>query len=369
MKRLALGIVVFFAAQISFANLEFHLRLLERGMASYAAGDHTRAVRELHLAAFGFLEALPQYETAQVYLALSHQALGNTDDARKAIANLLRAEQVRPTYRALQLNPAVKSSFEQVFSRLVPETRLPGDAGAVAQQPGSPGVSRPPEPSPQSPPPAPGATTGSATSPKPDDLEELEALLQKEPDSIPVLLALAEAHLRRGNGDRATAHALRVLEREPGNATAHIYLGRISAGEGRWNEAAEHFITAQSLLPLSDEDQASLFVCYVNAGKFPSALQLEGQLPATAGERKDVSDARQRLREQHDYSQHSASGPAPPSVPAKNPPRTPVPQIRSSHPLSADEIFAMIREARDLSGEERCDQAIAIYSRILENQT
>src|SRR5436190_11978306 len=52
------------------APAEFYLNLLRRGVAHVDTGLNDAAARELRIAAFGLVDSLPQFETAQVYLTV-----------------------------------------------------------------------------------------------------------------------------------------------------------------------------------------------------------------------------------------------------------------------------------------------------------
>src|SRR5437588_8253085 len=48
---------------------EFYDGVYRRGVAAFDAGDYATALGKLRIAAFGFVEDLPRFETAQVYIA------------------------------------------------------------------------------------------------------------------------------------------------------------------------------------------------------------------------------------------------------------------------------------------------------------
>ena len=113
---------------------------LERGLASFRAGNHQSAVEDLQTAAQGYLtpeqmrtyvdsgrlETLPRLETALIYLAMAQSHLGRTDDARNTILRLMTAERIEPTYSALQLESDARE-FETMAASLVPSAQLPSN--------------------------------------------------------------------------------------------------------------------------------------------------------------------------------------------------------------------------------------------------
>jgi hypothetical protein len=111
------------AATMSAATpSEFYLGLLRRGTASYEANRHADAVKQLRIAAFGLVEAIDQYQLAQVYLTLTYDKLSDPDRAREAAHRVFVAERVERKYAALPLAPAVRTSFEAVAGRLLSAT-------------------------------------------------------------------------------------------------------------------------------------------------------------------------------------------------------------------------------------------------------
>jgi hypothetical protein len=101
---------------------EFYLGLLRRGTASYEANRHADAVKQLRIAAFGLVEAIDQYQLAQVYLTLTYDKLSDPDRAREAAHRVFVAERVERKYAALPLTPAVRTSFEAIAGRLLSAT-------------------------------------------------------------------------------------------------------------------------------------------------------------------------------------------------------------------------------------------------------
>jgi hypothetical protein len=101
---------------------EFYLGLLRRGTASYEASRFTDAVKQLRIAAFGLVEAVDQYQIAQVYLTLTYEKLGASDRAREAAHRVVLAERVQRKYSALPLPAAVRTAFEAAAGRLLSAT-------------------------------------------------------------------------------------------------------------------------------------------------------------------------------------------------------------------------------------------------------
>lgn len=147
-------------------------KLLDRGIASYRAGQFENAASDLKAATQAFLSQenmesyvssgtfanLDKLETALVYLTVAQTKLGRKDEARESILRLLSAERIAPTYARLPL-PAELAEFEAIAVQLVPSSSIPSNFQLAGKTP--PREVPPPvqvavaQPPPQSTPPAP----------------------------------------------------------------------------------------------------------------------------------------------------------------------------------------------------------------------
>lgn len=137
---------------------EFYTSLLRRGIASHDAGRFPEASRQLRIAAFGLVEAVDQYEIAQVYLALTYDKLQEHDRAREAARRVAAAEKVERKYSALSIPSGVRSSFDTIANRLL----APGDLGILR---GTAPVPPPPAATPATTIPSRTTTTAQTTTP------------------------------------------------------------------------------------------------------------------------------------------------------------------------------------------------------------
>src|SRR5688572_26345962 len=80
---------------------EFYMNLLRRGVASYEATRYPDAAKQLRIAAFGLIEAIEQYQLAQMYLTLTYDKMGLSDRAREAAHRVTVAERVERRYAAI----------------------------------------------------------------------------------------------------------------------------------------------------------------------------------------------------------------------------------------------------------------------------
>lgn len=110
---------------------EFYLSLLRRGVADVESGQYQRALRTLRIAAFGMVDYVEPYQTAQVYLAVASERLGMETAAGEAARRVLMAQRVEPRYLLLQLTPAVRTSFEAIARKSLG----PGDLAMLLSTP------------------------------------------------------------------------------------------------------------------------------------------------------------------------------------------------------------------------------------------
>ena len=150
------------ASAFAAAGEEFYDRLYSRGMAQFNEGNYAGAYSALRLAAFGLLEDVKRFETAQVYMTVASMRLKREADARAAAQRVVAAERMEHRYAALSLPDAVRTEFDDAA-----RTLLTADQLAILRGGGAVAAARPqPQPQPQPPPPAPAPVTP-APQPKP----------------------------------------------------------------------------------------------------------------------------------------------------------------------------------------------------------
>jgi hypothetical protein len=103
----------------------FYVDLLQRGIVDTRSGEYARAAEELRIAAFGLIDDVPRYQTAQVYLAVANSKLGRESAARAAAEKAASAERMAPSYQRLALDPAVRTQFDALLPKMV------ADAGVM----------------------------------------------------------------------------------------------------------------------------------------------------------------------------------------------------------------------------------------------
>jgi len=128
------------AAALAADGSEFYENLYRRGVAHFNEGNYDAAQRELRIAAFGFIESIPRFETTTAYLVAAARRTKADDEARLSLQKLLNAEKVTRTYASLPLPADVRATVDEAARALLPRDqsamlRAGGSAGVVAPQP------------------------------------------------------------------------------------------------------------------------------------------------------------------------------------------------------------------------------------------
>src|SRR4051794_333227 len=98
---------------------EFYDRLFNRGMAQFNEGNYANAYGSLRVAAFGLLEDVRRFETAQIYMTVAGARLRRDGDARMAAQRVVAAERLERRYASLSLPDAVRKEFDDAARRLL----------------------------------------------------------------------------------------------------------------------------------------------------------------------------------------------------------------------------------------------------------
>jgi tetratricopeptide (TPR) repeat protein len=141
-KRIAaIAVVAMMTAAAAPAASDFYAGLLGRGIASFNAGNYAAAVPALRLAAFGLLDSIDQFETAEAYLALAQQRLGQDSQAQLALQQIVEAEKLEHHFARLELPADVRNALHDAAGRL-----LTADEHAVLYGANAKKVAEPPKP-------------------------------------------------------------------------------------------------------------------------------------------------------------------------------------------------------------------------------
>ena len=118
-KLAVLWLLLIPVAGFAASGDEFYQRLYQRGMAHFAAGDYAHAFLELRNAAFGFVEHVDQFETAQSYAIIAAHRLGHDNDARDSLLRIVSAEKIQPHFRSVTLPDDVRAEVDTVAASLL----------------------------------------------------------------------------------------------------------------------------------------------------------------------------------------------------------------------------------------------------------
>ena len=98
---------------------DFYMSLLHRGIGHVDAGQYETGEKELRIAAFGLVDAIPEFETAQVYLAIAGDKLHSEADSRRALQRVIVADRVQRRFGSLDLPAKVRADFDQIAQKLL----------------------------------------------------------------------------------------------------------------------------------------------------------------------------------------------------------------------------------------------------------
>ncbi len=118
-KLVVLWLLLIPVALFAASGDEFYQRLYQRGMAHFAAGDYAHAFAELRNAAFGFVEQVDQFESAQAYAIIAAHRLGRDSDARDSLLRIVSAEKIQQHFRSVALPDALRAEVNTVAAALL----------------------------------------------------------------------------------------------------------------------------------------------------------------------------------------------------------------------------------------------------------
>jgi tetratricopeptide (TPR) repeat protein len=321
------------AAVPVFAQTFYETRF-QNGVADFSRGAYARAADELRVAAFGRVDDIPSYVTAEVYLAVTNDRLEHTEDARTSALKVVQAEKITPSYAALKLPADVRAAFEQLLPTLLTHDQLanvPVFARLASQAPSvQSGAPRP--------------TRQTATVPTPTKQPNVATTVRKNDDKVdtkPPQPALDYGRLALESvaaGDEAAArrYADLAFAADDTNANAHTALAQIGRAHNSWNEVAEHYAVVRTRRRLTDDETAAYLVALVRTGRVADAMGVRATASNAVLARPEVRDALQSIEPkpapQPVAPQPIATAPVP--APAPQPP-APVPSRVTPAPVPA----------------------------------
>jgi hypothetical protein len=286
-----MALLVVLASIPAFAQSFYEARF-QSGVVDFNRAAYARAADELRIAAFGRVDDIPAYETAEIYLTVTNDKLDRVEDSRLAALKVVQAEQIKPSYTALALPPDVRTAFEHLLPVLLTREQLanvPAFARFADQAPsvpaGTPTPSRRPLP----------------TVPTPTKKPNVAVTVKKNDDNAqtpqPALDYGRLALERVAAGDEAGArrYADLAFAADDTNPNAHAALAQIGHAHGAWNEVAEHYAVVRTRRRLTDDESAAYLIALVNIGRVADATGVRHSLPAAVLDRPDVREALQTI--------------------------------------------------------------------------
>jgi len=271
----------------------FYEARFQSGIVDFNRGAYARAVDELRVAAFGRVDDIPSYITAEVYLAVTNDRLEHAEDARTAALKVLQAEKITPSYAALKLPPDVRASFEQLLPAVLTRDQLASVPAFARLAPQAPAV--------QSGAPRPSRHT--SVVPTPTKQPNVAVTAPKENDKVeapPPQPALDYGRLaleRVAAGDEAGArrYATLAFASDDTNPNAHAALAQIGRAHNTWSEVAEHYAIVRTRRHLTDDETAAYLIALVKIGRVADATGVQRTASNAVLARPDVREALQNI--------------------------------------------------------------------------
>lgn len=140
----AVGALIFLALALplSAANEanDFYVALLHRGIGHVDAGQYETGEKELRIAAFGLVDSIPNFERAQVYLAIAGDRMKNEADSRRAAQRIIAADRIERRFGSLDLPAKVRADFDQIASKLLTSDQYAFLKGSPSAETGTPAM-------------------------------------------------------------------------------------------------------------------------------------------------------------------------------------------------------------------------------------
>jgi hypothetical protein len=344
----------------------FYETRFQSGVVDFNRGAYARAADELRVAAFGRVDDIPSYITAEVYLAVTNDRLEHAEDARTSALKVLQAERITPSYAALQLPADVRASFEQLLPALLTRDQLanvPAFARLASQAPavqsGAPRPSRQtaivPTPTRQ--------PNVAVTAPKNDND------VDSKPQPALDYGRLALERVAAGDEAGARRYAGLAFAADDTNPNAHAALAQIGRAHNAWNDVAEHYAIVRTRRHLTDDETAAYLIALVKIGRVADATGVRRTASSAVLARPDVRDALQSI-EQKPAPQPPAPQPVAPQPVAPQPvapqpvPQRPTPRVTPA-PLPAPVVPAPVPQQTAPANTEAVADRIAAAEQMV----
>ncbi|MEM9291323.1 MAG: hypothetical protein AAGD01_06565 [Acidobacteriota bacterium] len=271
----------------------FYQRLLRDGIAAAERGDNNRALRDLRLASFGFLDHTPQLVEALGRLALVQHTLGDRAGFRETFARIVEVEDLfSGSWQAAGLGSELRDSLSQRAAEEVSSSVLANIPAFrdIARLQAAREIS---------------TLTGDARRIR------LEEQIQREPDSLLWRVELADAYVADGRPAEANVTLSETLEASlrrslrglsPLQQRALCLRGEARAALGQAQAAADDLSRCPAVSGTMHFARA-LMESYLGLGQLAPAAAL---LPTLEPEVREHRDIRRLARELEDAQEERA---------------------------------------------------------------
>jgi hypothetical protein len=255
---------------------DFNRARLQAGQDLYDDKKYLEAIDQFRVAAFGYLDEPAMLSECLVRLTLAQMAAGKSADADATIQRFLEVERRFPSYPEPGLQPPIRSAFQSLLLRSVPQaTLLSVPTLAVLVETEEQKIMK-----------LPAATR----------LKLLESASKREPNSARWLVLLAQESLSAAEPKDAEKWATKALALDPNSSEALALRGRARTARREYQDALKDL----EALPADEfgkkpELYADRFVCLVEIQRWPAAEEAAPLVPSDQAARPDVARANQKL--------------------------------------------------------------------------
>lgn len=254
----------------------FYSGLLRDGAYAYDRGDFAAAARDLRLACFGYLDQPVPLAGCLTRLGAAQAKAGDGDGFAETFRRLVEVEERFGGYRQAEVPAEVRAAFEERTVAAMPPATLaqvPVFAGLALRK----------------------IEAQLAALPAKQRRKELEARVQKEPQTALWHVLLAELDLAEGQAAPGLERARRAATLAPQDPRALCVRGLALARAERCPEAVA------DLQPCARSRRetayaAALLGCWAGAGEWLKADELVRGLPAEVARERQIAGLAQRVQ-------------------------------------------------------------------------
>lgn len=335
--------VLLIAAPLLAAD-DFYEQQLRSGKADFLANRLPQAADEFRIAAFGLMQQPPLLQEALARLAVAQNALGQNDDQRKTIDRFVAVEQRFATYANVQLEPSVRTKFEELVTKQVTRATLqaiPSLAKLANYE-----------------------ALRIASLPASQKAAAYEDMARREPRNAEWTLALTRDAAARDNSGDVVRWGARTLDLDPSNQEVKLLVAHARASR---RECKEALAMISDLDPSKNPDlYADQTVCFVEMSRWSDAKTALANVPDKLKSRADVVRASQQITAEQQRQAKIAQAAKPSGAPAPSPASTAptstktVPQTSAAPTKPAAAPLDTIESARKLIKDAKYTEAVRV---------